>query len=91
MLWVGFTLYVANLLVGAAAQWGAVSLGRWHHALYASVFATSAAATFVRPSLGLALTLAVLAVFPFARPRTPLHPLLGLVGLAGYLLAWAGH
>jgi len=84
---VGFSLYVLNCAAGLAAQLGVVRLGVWHHVLYAVVFASTVAALLFAFHPALLVTAAALAVFPRARPRTRLHPLLAVIGLLGYLFA----
>ena len=79
-------LYLVNCLVGVAAQFTGVGFGRWHHALYALVFASSVAALVVNFHPGLCVTVAALAMFPRARPRTPWHPLLAVIGLLGHVV-----
>ena len=87
MVLVGFSLYVLNCAAGLAAQLGVVRLGVWHHVLYAVVFASTVAALVFAFHPALLVTAASLAVFPRARPRTLLHPLLAVIGLLGYLFA----
>lgn len=84
----GFGLYLANFLVGLAAQLRLGHFGIWHHLLYFTVFASAIAALVIAREPFLLLTVACLALFPKARPRTWLHPTLGLLGLVGYLVAW---
>ncbi len=84
----GFGLYLANFSVGLAAQLRLARFGVWHHVLYFAVFASAVAALVFAREWWLILTVACLALFPRARPRTWLHPTLGVVGLAGYWLAW---
>jgi hypothetical protein len=88
VLVLGFTVYVVNCAAGLAAQLGLVRLGIWHHVLYAVVFATTVAALLFAFHPALLLTTAALALFPRARPRTPSHPTLAVIGLVGYLLAF---
>lgn len=90
MFALGFMVYLVNVLVGLAAQLGNVRFGIWHHVLYALVFATAIAATLFDFHPALLLTLAALALFPRARPRTLWHPMLAAIGLLGYLIAWVG-
>lgn len=86
-----FGLYLLNLGVGLAAELRLARFGVWHHLLYFAVFASAAAALFFTQEAGLILTVACLAVFPWARPRTWMHPTLGVLGLVGYLLGlWGG-
>ncbi|RDI96673.1 hypothetical protein DV704_02365 [Meiothermus sp. QL-1] len=86
----GFALYLLNLLVGLAAQLGLGPFGLWHHLLYLGVFLGTLAALAASREAWLWLTVACLALFPKARPRTWLHPTLGVLGLLGYLLALRG-
>jgi hypothetical protein len=51
------------------------------------VFASALAALVLAREAWLGLSVACLAYFPRARPRTWLHPALGVAGLMGYLLA----
>jgi len=88
VLVVGFSVYVVNCAAGLAAQLGLVRLGVWHHVLYAVVFATTIAAVVFAFHPALLLTVAALALFPRARPRTRSHPALAVLGLLGYLLAF---
>jgi hypothetical protein len=77
-------LYLLNCLVGLAAQVGGVGFGAWHHALYALVFAAAVAALLENFHPGLLVSVAALAAFPRARPRTLWHPALALIGLVGH-------
>ncbi len=77
-------LYLLNCVVGVVAQVGGVGFGGWHHALYALVFAAAGAALLVEFHWGLCVTVAALALFPRARPRTVWHPLLAVIGLLGH-------
>lgn len=87
ILVVAFALYLLNFAVGAAAQLRLGHFGVWHHLLYFMVFVSAVAALVFTREWWLLLTVACLAAFPKARPRTPIHPTLGVVGLVGYLLA----
>jgi hypothetical protein len=87
---VGFSLYALNLLVGLFAQLRLAHFGIWHHGLYLLVFASALAALIFAREWWLLLTVGCLSVFPKARPRTWLHPTLGVVGLVGYFLAVGG-
>lgn len=87
MLVVGLALYLVNCAAGLAAQLGLVRLGIWHHVMYAFVFAGAIAALVFAFHPALLVTVLALAVFPRARPRTPSHPALAVIGLAGYLFA----
>ena len=80
-------LYVLNCLVGVVAQIGGFGFGRWHHALYAVVFASAVAALLVDFHPGLCVTIVALGLFPRARPRTVWHPLLAVLGLLGHGVA----
>jgi len=84
---VGFGLYVLNLLVGLAAHFRLAHFGIWHHGLYLVVFIGTATAMIFAREWWLSLTIGCLALFPKARPRTWLHPTLGMLGLIGYLLS----
>lgn len=84
---VGFGLYLLNLGVGLAAQLRLARFGVWHHLLYFAVFASTAAALFFTREIGMILTVVCLSAFPRARPRTWIHPTLGVLGLVGYLLS----
>jgi hypothetical protein len=83
----GFSLYAANLVVGLIAQIWRVRFGSFHHLLYAIVFAGAAAAAITEFHPALLVTLAALAAMPKARPHTPWHPLLAVVGGLGYVPA----
>lgn len=87
---VGFGLYALNVLVGLAAQLRLGHFGIWHHGLYFAVVVSALAALVFTREWWLLLTVGCLAWFPRARPRTWLHPTLGVVGLVGYLLAVRG-
>ncbi|WP_027882833.1 hypothetical protein [Meiothermus rufus] len=87
---VGLALYLLNLLVGLAAQLRLGRFGLWHHGLYLVVFVSTVAALVLAREGWLLITVGCLALFPKARPHTWLHPTLGAVGLAGYLLALGG-
>lgn len=80
-------LYGVNVAVGIAAQTRRMSFGRAHHVLYATVFGSAIAAAVFAFHPALLVTLVALALFPFASPRSKLHPTLALVGAAGYALA----
>ena len=81
-------LYLLNCLVGVVAQVGGVGFGRWHHALYALVFATTVAALLVNFGWGLCVSVAALSLFPWARPRTFWHPALAVIGLLGHAVGF---
>lgn len=85
MLYVGFGLYLLNFAVGLGAQLFGLRLGIWHHVLYGFVFAGAVGAAITSWHIGMVVTLVALALFPKARPRTPWHPALAVVGLLGYL------
>lgn len=87
---VAFGLYTLNLLVGVAAQLRLGHFGIWHHGLYLAVFVSTLATLVFAREWWLLLTVSCLAIFPKARPRTWLHPTLGMTGLVGYLLALGG-
>ena len=87
MLVVGLSLYLVNCAAGLAAQLGLVRLGVWHHVMYAVVFASAIAALVFAFHPALLVTALALALFPRARPRTPSHPALAVIGLGGYLFA----
>lgn len=87
LFWIAFGLYSLNLLVGLAAQLRLGHFGVWHHLLYLVVFLSAAAALLWLQEWFLLITVACLAVFPKARPRTWIHPTLGIVGLLGYIMA----
>jgi len=84
---VGFGLYVLNFLVGLVAQLRLGHFGIWHHGLYLVVFVSAVVALLLTEEWWLLLTVGCLAWFPRARPRTWLHPTLGVVGLVGYFMA----
>ncbi|MCS7069541.1 MAG: hypothetical protein N2Z75_06640 [Meiothermus sp.] len=86
----GLSLYLLNLLVGLAAQFRLGHFGIWHHRLYLVVFVSAVLAVVFSREWWLLLTVGCLALFPKARPRTWLHPTLGVIGLIGYLLALGG-
>ena len=73
--------------MGVAAQFTTARFGVFHHVLYAVVFVSAAAAAALEFHPALMITLIALAVFPRARPGTPWHPLLGVIGLVGYVAA----
>lgn len=89
-LWisVGLGTYAINIGVGLLAQFRRRRFGVWHHVLYAVVFGAAIAATIFAFHPALLITVGALAVFPKARPRSRLHPILAVVGLAGYLLSF---
>jgi hypothetical protein len=90
MLLFGTALYLGNFAMGLLAQLGGRRFGIWHHVAYAIVFASAIGAAVLSWHPALLLTLAALAVFPKARPRTVWHPTLALLGLLGYLGALLG-
>lgn len=83
-------MYAFNCGMGLMAQQRGRRYGTWHHVVYALVFVTAIAALVWSYHPGLWLTVAALALFPKARPRTWLHPTLALVGAIGYAVAWSG-
>ena len=83
---IGVSLYLLNFAIGVAAQFTKLRFGVWHHILYGLVFITAIAAALFAFHPGLLLTLAALAAFPKARPRTLIHPVLAVIGLLGYVL-----
>lgn len=83
-------LYLGNCGLGVLALLTGRGFGWLHHAVYAAVFASAIVATIVSFHFALLVTLAALTVFPRARPRSFLHPLLAVVGALGYLGAWIG-
>ncbi len=93
--WLGFGLYVANLLLGVGVQFRLVSTRRFrwvHHALYALVFAGALAGTLGLILTGsrwwaLVLTLGALAVLPRFRGGSRPHALLAALGFVGYVIA----
>lgn len=87
MTMLALALYLGNATLGIVAQLGRRRFGIWHHLAYATVFAAAIAAAILEFHPGLLLTLAVLVVFPKARPRTPWHPGLAALGAVGYLVA----
>jgi hypothetical protein len=87
MVLFALALYVGNAGLGIAAQLGRRRFGVWHHIAYATVFAAAIAATIVAFHPALLLTLATLGAFPRARPHTPWHSRLAVLGAVGYLLA----
>ena len=89
MLVLAFVCYLANVVMGLAAALGGMRFGVWHHVLYAVVVVTALAACVFAFHPGVLLTVAVLLVFPKARPRTIWHPSLAAIGLLGYLWALA--
>lgn len=91
VLYVAALVYALNVAVGLGAQFGGMRFGPWHHILYAVVCITAGAALVFAFEVGLLVTVAALAAFPFARPRTPLHPSLAAVGATGYVLALLAH
>jgi hypothetical protein len=80
-------LYALNMLVGLTAQLWGIGFGRAHHVLYAIVFVSAALATVVEFRVSLLVTVAVLAAFPRARPRTSWHAVLAVLGALGYVPA----
>lgn len=87
MVLFALALYLGNAGLGTLAQLGRRRFGVWHHIAYATVFAATIAATIAAFHPALLCTLAVLAAFPRARPRTPWHPGLAALGAVGYLVA----
>lgn len=87
MLTLAVCVYLANVGLGLVAQFTGRRFGLWHHAAYAVVFGTALLATVLEFHPGLLLTLAALACFPKAKPRTWAHPLLAVIGLVGYAVS----
>jgi hypothetical protein len=83
----GVSLYVLNMLVGAAAKLRGTRFGVWHHVLYAVVFASALLATVIDFHPALLVTMAALAAMPTVPARTVWHPVLSTVGLAGWAAA----
>lgn len=77
-------LYATSCLLGLVALWGRRRLGRAHHVAYALCCLGTAAATMFDFRWGLLVVLAVLAGFPWARPRSGAH--IGLAALGGLAL-----
>lgn len=88
MLHLAFGLYLANLLVGAAAQFTQLHFGLAHHILYFVVFASAVLATLVSFHPALLLTLLMLALMPKSKPGRWTHPAAALLGLTGYLIVF---
>ncbi len=88
ILHLGAALYASNLVVGLIAQVRGTRFGRFHHWLYALVFAAAIAASVLAFHPALLLTLVALALLPTTKPRTPRHPILALVGALGYVGAY---
>jgi len=86
---IALSLYAINLVVGLVAQLWKVRFGRFHHVLYAIVFIAAIEAAVLEFHPALLVTLAALAAFPKARPRTVWHPALAVIGLLGYLATLA--
>ena len=87
MLWIGLAPYLLNCAVGVAAQFLRWHFGVWHHVLYAIVVVSTLATAWLSFHPALLVTLAALAAFPKARPRTLSHPALAVLGLSGYAVA----
>ena len=95
LLFIGLSLYLANLLLGVTVQFRLVSLHkmRWvHHALYFLVFIGALLALLGLILEGskwwvLTLTIGALAVLPRYKGGTRQHMVLALLGLVGYGLA----
>lgn len=88
MLHIAFGLYLANLLVGAAAQFTRRHLGLAHHILYFIVFTTAVLAALVSFHPALLLTLLMLALMPKSKPGHWTHPAAALLGVTGYLIVF---
>ena len=82
-------MYAFNCGMGLMAQLRGRRYGIWHHVAYALVVASALAALVWAYHPALWLTVAALALFPKARPRTWPHPTLAVVGAIGYAIAWA--
>ncbi|HLT35747.1 MAG TPA: hypothetical protein VK034_05665 [Enhygromyxa sp.] len=87
-LHLGAALYAINLAVGVAAQLFRASFGAFHHWLYAIVFATALAAAVLAFHPALLVTVAALAAMPLTKPGSKPHPIVAMIGAAGYLLAY---
>ncbi len=87
VFWTGLASYLVNCAVGLLARSGGVRFGTWHHVLYAIVFTCTVLALIVEREPWLLLTVTALAAFPRARPSSPWHPTLAVVGLVGYVAA----
>ncbi|MEM6290923.1 MAG: hypothetical protein AAGA54_06640 [Myxococcota bacterium] len=87
LLYLGLGIYACNLAVGVAARFRGTQFGVWHHVLFAIVCASALAATAFAFHPALFVTLAALAAIPFPSARSAWHPMLAVVGFAGYLAA----
>jgi hypothetical protein len=88
-LGIGTAVYLLNCAIGLMAQLGRRKFGAWHHVAYALVCVTAVAALVWAYHPALWLTALALVLFPRARPHTIWHPALAVLGLLGYLGAWA--
>jgi len=76
--------YAGNMLVGLLARYSSLRFGVYHHVMYALVVISALAASIAHFHVGLLLTLAALAMFPWIGARSRLHPILAVVGALGY-------
>ncbi len=83
--WVGFGLYLVNIGVGIAAQFGIFRIGKAHHLLYFLVFLSALGAFFAVLHPLQLLTVSALLYMPLTRPPSLRHPIVALLGLFGYL------
>lgn len=90
ILWSAFALYAANMLVGVVAWRGWYTFGKAHHVLYFVVFAAAVAAAIFAFHAALMITIAALATMPLTRPHKWQHPVVAIVGFAGYCVAAVG-
>lgn len=88
LLHLGAVLYGGNLAVGLTAQVRGTHFGRFHHWLYAVVFAAAIAAALFAWHPALLLTLTSLAAMPSTKPHTAWHPAVAIVGALGYVGAY---
>ena len=87
LFYLAMGLYLINLGVGAAAQFGHRHFGWFHHALYFTVFVAAIGATILAFHPALLLTLAMLGIMPKTKPGTWRHPAAAILGFSGYVIA----
>lgn len=87
-LHLGACLYAINLGVGVAARVVRANFGKFHHWLYAVVFATAVAAAVFAFHPALLITIAALAAMPTTKPDSARHPGVAVVGAIGYAAAY---
>ena len=82
----GFGTYVCSVVLGVIAWRTRIHLGIWHHIAYAAAIVGTGIALISSLHVFLFVPAACLVLMPIYRGRSTPHKLIGLVGLAGYIV-----